>query len=146
MRKGAIFSVSLVMRTAIMLVVVVTIWMTFTPHVDSARATDMTYKMRAIAEHIEGKSLYALGFMAGEGNAAISEGLYLPQLDYFYTASIRCISGKFTVIMSAPSVGRNFIIQENFNCSGFDVSGQVISGYRCLVGDSLGIRLVDYCG
>jgi len=144
----AIFSVALTLRVTVMVLVISTVWLTVSPFTDELKAFEQTTKMQEIAEMVEAKVVMGLSQLQ-DYNTTVTSEFVLPPLDKPYFVSLSCADDSLIINVSAPVIKRNFIINDDLNCSGMDISGTVpYNGMRCLTGQNYGqimLTLVGNC-
>jgi hypothetical protein len=145
-------SITLAIKTAVSIIILITVWISLNSYVNMLKNTEMTNKMQDLAEYIDAKVFYSLKLLQNMEYSYMKEKVYLPDFGEYYSASIGCATGDYLFInASMPVRGINFIIKDYINCSGMNISGSFLpGGERCIyanrVGTTINIRLVNDCG
>ncbi len=141
-------SVSFVLKTAMMVTLLVTVYYTMTAEADKARKVKYYEDMKNIAEYVESHAMKALE-QAYTYNVNSSQVLLLPSIRIPYQVSIAC-SGNWLTITADSGLGRKHVVYDYFNCSRVEASGSVVEGEHCLKVEKLNstnvkIMLVNKC-
>jgi hypothetical protein len=151
MNKG-FASISFAIKTAISVIILISVWVSLSSYVSTLKTIEMTNKMQDVAEYIDAKVLYSLKLLQNMEYSYMKEKVYLPDYGEYYAASIGCAPGDYLYINATdPIKGINFIIKDYINCSNMNISGSFLpGGERCIyanrVGTTINIRLVNDCG
>lgn len=132
-----VFSVSLVTKTAIMVVLFIGVYLTINQGAELTENTRYYSYLREIAEYVEGM------FLDGMNSVSIyrsdsEQVLSLPSIGLEYYVEIYCVnhtdhSEDYVAInVNAPGIKRNYLLQEYMDCSKVAASGRVYEGERCL--------------
>lgn len=141
-------SISLSIRTAMLVVLFLAVFFTVNNQVDSAKTIEINIKLQEVAEYVETKVEYGLVGLAQHGSNS-TQYLYLPPLgEVIYTVEISC--NNYLTIEAHAEAQRSYIINEFFNCSRIQAGGLIYAGHRCLytrkINDTLfNITLVNDC-
>jgi len=144
-----VFEVSLVMKTGMLIILMVTVYFTITSQVDLAQKTKHYNYMKEIAEYTESKILHGMNSL-NSYNSNNSQLLLLPYTKKDYKVELSCTDYLY-INVSSSGTGRYYQINERMNCSKIQASGTVYAGEKCLKVNKLSeelieLKLEDSCG
>lgn len=141
-------SISLTLRTAMLLILFLAVFFTVNNQVNIAQTLETNLKLQRVAEYVESKVENGYRSIT-QYSSNNSQTLLLPSLDPPYSVEISC-TDAFR-IEAKSKLGIRYIISDFFNCSRIAASGIVFSGCRGLLTKKINstlynITLVNDCG